>query len=86
MHDVSPTPTTHSSSRLWRLGQLYSDDRAQRLLAGLALMALNVYAMRTEAHWNHYLALVIQLDLLTTALIGWCPLTLACRLNARKHP
>jgi hypothetical protein len=84
MHEVSPAPTSQISSRLWRLGAIYTDDRAQRLLAGLALMALNVYAMRTEAHWNHYLALVIQLDLLTTALIGWCPLTLACRVAARK--
>ena len=70
--------------RIYTLGSIYLDDRAQRLLAGLSLMGLNVYAMQGGAHWNHWVALVIQVDLLLTAVIGWCPVTFACRVATRK--
>ena len=52
------------------------DDRAQRLLLGAMLMALNLYGMSHGATWNQWVALAVQLDLLVTGLAGWCPMAM----------
>ena len=54
-------------------GTINHADRAQRLLAGSLLLALNAVSLSESADWTRWLALLVQLELLATGLAGWCP-------------
>ena len=56
-------------------GRVGSPDRAQRLTIGLILLVLNLLSMlRGEVDVMRWIALGVQIELITTALLGWCPL------------
>ncbi len=55
-------------------GRVGSPDRKQRLVIGLILMVLNVAGLMLHPEWVKWVALVVQVELVGTALIGWCPL------------
>lgn len=67
-------------------GRVSTADRVQRLTIALALMVLTLYGLFTSPEWPKWVALVIQGELLTTAVAGWCPLywsfgTTSCRIS-----
>lgn len=55
-------------------GRVGSPDRAQRLVVGLILMGLNIVGLMLHPEWLRWIALIVQVDLVGTAMIGWCPL------------
>ena len=55
-------------------GRLGSPDRTQRFMMGLVLLALNMFGLLNDPKWPQWIALGIQIELITTALMGWCPL------------
>ena len=55
-------------------GRVGAPDRVQRLVIGLILMGLNVAGLMLHPEWVKWAALVVQVELVGTALIGWCPL------------
>jgi hypothetical protein len=55
-------------------GCVGSPDRVQRLVVGVALMALTVYGLVQNPEWSKWVALAIQFQLIATALASWCPL------------
>ncbi len=78
---------SHQSSPralFWARGFLSRSDRAQRITLGAALILLNVYGMKNGLAWNQWVALAIQLDLIVTGMIGWCPVAMACRAADAK--
>ncbi len=54
-------------------GRIVRADRAQRLVMGIALIALNLTGIFSSPRWSNLLALVIQIELIITGLVGWCP-------------
>ncbi len=54
-------------------------DRLQRMMLGLALLVLNVVGIIQSPDWLKWVALVLQIELITTGLIGWCPIMWACQ-------
>ncbi len=76
-------PTDHAAGSL--RGRVAGPDRVQRLTIALALMALTAHGLFTSPEWPRWVSLVIQIELLTTAIAGWCPLywsfgTTSCRM------
>ena len=67
-------------------GRIHSADRLQRLILGGLLLLINIMGMTESVDWKNWLALVLQLELLGTALVGWCPITWACDLGATTNP
>lgn len=71
-------------------GRVGSPDRAQRLTIGLTLLALNVMSLsRGDGDLMRWIALLVQIDLIGTAVIGWCPLywsfsTHSCPIRASR--
>ncbi len=55
-------------------GRVGLPDQAQRLVIGVILMGLNVAGLMLHPDWLKWVALVVQLELVGTAMIGWCPL------------
>ena len=55
-------------------GRVGSPDRVQRLSIGLVLMGLNVAGLIVHPEWLKWAALLVQVELVGTALVGWCPL------------
>ena len=51
-------------------GQVGAPDRVQRLVIGLILMGLNVAGLMLNPEWVKWAALVVQVELVGTALIG----------------
>lgn len=85
--DQPSAETSHPSSPralFWARGFLSRSDRVQRLVLGATLILLNVYGMKHGVSWNQWVALVIQLDLIVTGMIGWCPMAMACRAADAK--
>jgi hypothetical protein len=63
-------------------GRVSSTDRLQRIVIGAILMGLNVLGMTTRSvHWTNVAALVVQIELLTTGVVGWCPIYWACKVG-----
>ena len=54
-------------------GTVGSADRAQRLVMGLLLMGLNLFGLFQSPELPKWIALALQLELVLTGLIGWCP-------------
>ncbi len=54
-------------------GAINQADRLQRLVAGGLLIGLNAFGLQESPDWTRYLALVVQLELFLTGLVGWCP-------------
>ena len=63
----------HDSKQSLR-GLVGRPDRVQRLVIGLILMSLNVAGLMLHPEWLRWIALFVQIELVGTALIGWCPL------------
>ncbi len=63
----------NDSKRLLR-GRVGSPDRVQRLVIGLLLMGLNITGLILHPEWLRWVALLVQVELVYTAMIGWCPL------------
>ena len=55
-------------------GRVGSSDRIQRLVIGLVLMALTIFGLARDPAWTLWVALAVQVELVSTALGGWCPL------------
>ena len=55
-------------------GRVGHADRVQRLVIGIALMALTIYGLVHYPEWPKWVSLAIQLELISSALAGWCPL------------
>jgi hypothetical protein len=71
MHYIGmPIPDDEKKLR----GKVGNPDRLQRLVIGLALMALTVYGLGTDPTWAKWVALAIQVELIGSAVAGWCPL------------
>jgi hypothetical protein len=54
-------------------GQINRADRTQRLVTATTLIVLNAIGLSEFTEWTRWLALGIQIELLATALAGWCP-------------
>ena len=54
-------------------GLINQADRLQRLMVGGVLISLNAFGLHEAGDWTRWLALVVQLELLATGLVGWCP-------------
>lgn len=67
-------------------GRIHFADRLQRLILGGLLLLINIMGMTESVDWKNWVALVLQLELLETALVGWCPITWACHLGAFTNP
>lgn len=57
-----------------------SVDRAIRLVAGIALLALLALYDAPARWWG-----LLGIPLVVTALIGWCPAYTLFRINTREH-
>ncbi len=55
-------------------GRVGSPDRIQRLVIGLILLGLNTIGLLVDPDWIRFAALGVQIELILTALAGWCPL------------
>ncbi len=55
-------------------GRLGTPNRVKRLVIGLILMGLNVAGLMLHPEWLKWAALLVQVELVGTAVIGWCPL------------
>ncbi len=55
-------------------GKVGRADRSQRLVIGIALMTLTIYGLLQYPEWPKWVARAIQLELINSALAGWCPL------------
>ena len=55
-------------------GRVGSADRAQRLIIGLILIGLNAIGLALDPDWIRWAALGVQIELIGSALLGWCPL------------
>ncbi len=53
-------------------GRVGSPDRMQRLVIGLILLGLNTIGLLGDADWIRLAALGVQIELILTALAGWC--------------
>ena len=49
-------------------------DRVQRLVIRLILIGLNVAGLMLHPKWLKWAALLVQVELVGTALVGWYPL------------
>ena len=67
-------------------GRIRFADRVQRLILGGLLLLINIMGMTESVDWKNWVAFVLQLELLGTALAGWCPITLACHLGSQTNP
>lgn len=57
-----------------RRGRVGSADRKQRIIIGLVLLGLNAVGLAKDPDWIRWAALAVQVELIGSALIGWCPL------------
>lgn len=50
-------------------------DRAQRLIVGVILLAINITNSLDATNFStlNLIAMLIQVELIVTALVGWCP-------------
>jgi hypothetical protein len=69
---------------VFELGQFSGPDRIQRLLVGGCLMMLTIVGLFDRVEWRGIIALLLQAELLLTALAGWCPVYWACRVTKRE--
>ena len=72
------------SRRTTRSGRIVFPDRLQRLVIGGVLMALTVCGLMDGFGWKKAIALLLQIELLLTAMAGWCPFYWACRIRSRE--
>lgn len=63
-------------------GKIHLSDRLQRLVFGSVLLLINVAGLLDSVDWKSCVALVLQLELLGTAVAGWCPITWGCHLRS----
>ncbi len=54
-------------------GRINQADRLQRLVVAAVLIALNAAGLAQSPDWTRWLALAVQVELLATGLVGWCP-------------
>ena len=55
-------------------GRVGSADRKQRILIGLILLGLNAIGLAKDPDWVRWASLLVQVELIGSALVGWCPL------------
>jgi hypothetical protein len=63
-------------------GKITFPDRAQRIFVGLCLMILTILGLVEGSDWKGWLALSLQLELVMTGAVGWCPFYWACRSDS----
>ncbi len=80
MTDQSITSQNH-----WYRGKIPRGDRAQRLVIGGALMLLTISGLTESVGWRSVLALILQTELMITAIGGWCPVYWACDANKNSN-
>ena len=77
-----------STTRNWYLrGKIPRGDRAQRFVIGGALMLLTISGLAESFGWRSVLSLILQTELMITAIAGWCPIYWACdddKLNSGR--
>lgn len=71
-------------SPIVRSGRIVFPDRLQRLVIGGVLMTMTVCGLIDGFGWKKAVALSLQIELLVTALAGWCPFYWACSIPSRK--
>lgn len=54
-------------------GHINNADRLQRLIAAGLLIGLNAAGIAYSPDWTRWAALAVQIELLATGLVGWCP-------------
>ena len=65
-------------------GRINSADRLQRLSLGTGLLVLNAIGLAESPDWTRWAALALQLELLATAVAGWCPFYWTLGLGGRE--
>ena len=55
-------------------GRVGSADRIQRIVIGSILLGLNAVGLAQDPDWVRWASLVVQIELIGSALVGWCPL------------
>ena len=68
----SHTPSSRTSMSM--LGRISVPDRTQRLIFSIALMTLTIWGLTERFDWKPVLALALQIEMLLTGLVGWCPI------------
>ncbi len=64
------------------------NDRIQRIIMGVVLLLLNIFGGGLKnGEWTSIVSLVLQIELLATGLVGWCPLywSLSLRKNEQTN-
>ncbi len=67
-----------------RRGAVSAADRLQRLIIAVILMGLTLLGLLRDPNWLLAIALAVQIELLLTALAGWCPIYWACRIHTEQ--
>jgi hypothetical protein len=64
---------------------MHSQDRIQRVIIGTVLLLLNLFSKNfSEFSALSIASLFIQIELILTGLIGWCPLYWSLSLKKKK--
>lgn len=79
MNSMTKATSGQTSAR----GRVGSADRLQRLVIGVILITLNAIGLIRFPDWTKWLALVFQMELVATGLLGWCPFYWVCRVQSR---
>ena len=72
------------NDRLSLRGRVGAPDRLQRLIIGLILLILNLIGMTQHVGWISLVALGVQIELIITAVAGWCPLYWSFNTHSRS--
>jgi hypothetical protein len=63
-------------------GMINVPDRIQRIFVGVCLMILTILGMIENTNWKGWLAISLQLELVITGVVGWCPFYWLCRTGS----
>ena len=64
-------------------GRINNADRLQRLIAAGLLIVLNAVGIADSPDWTRFAALAVQVELLATGLVGWCPVYWSLGVSAK---
>ncbi len=67
------------------VGAVGREDQVQRLIIGAVLIMLNAVGLVKSPDWPKWVARGLQLELVCTGLIGWCPLYWSVRRTPRPN-
>lgn len=68
----------------FRAANLTTDDRQQRIMLGAVLLIVNLMRIKwAEVSIPDLISVIIQLDLILTGALGWCPVV-GCKVAFKK--